>query len=367
MNSIQQLFRDHGPAYLERFGDRMPNNHKKVIRAIRNCGTGAFGQHSFSCDGCGERHSADGSCGNRHCPTCQAGKSDEWLNKQLEKALPVNYFMITFTVPAELRDLIRSNQRAGYAALFKAGSDAIKKLAKDERHIGCHTAGLTGILHTWTRLLGYHPHVHFIVPGGGLSKDGTEWKAAANAYYIPDRPLSEIYRAKFVELLKKKGLAASPCVWDPDWVVDVRPVGNGKRALEYLANYVFRVAIAPSRIIRVGDTHVTFKYKPSGSKVWKKTSLEIFEFMRRYIQHVLPHGFTKVRHYGFLASNPKVPLARIRELICTLYEIIVELLPKPRPKHHPSASLRTGKPWRCKSCGGVIRWREFVPCPQGIG
>jgi len=358
-NSIQQLFRDHGAAYLERFGGRMPSNHKKVIHAIRNCGTGAFGQHSFSCGGCGELHSADSSCGNRHCPTCQAGKSDEWLNKQLEKALPVNYFMITFTVPAELRDLIRANQKVAYSALFKAGSGAMKKLAKDERHIGCHTAGLTGILHTWTRQLEYHPHVHFIVPGGGLSEDGAEWKASGNAFYIPGRPLSKIYRAKFIEQLEKEGLVVPPCVWDTDWVVDCRNVGDGEKALKYLARYVFRVAIAPSRILKITDTHVLFKYQPSGSRAWKKMSLKIFEFMRRYLQHVLPHGFMKVRHYGFLASNCRVPLAKIRELICALYEVLVELLPKKKPPHRA--------PWKCKTCGGIIRWREFIPCPRGAG
>ncbi len=358
-NPIQQLFQTHGAAYLARYGKQMPANHRKVIRAICNCGTGAFGQHSFSCDGCGESHYADSSCGNRHCPTCQAGKSDEWLKKQLEKVLPVNYFLITFTVPEELRRPIRSNQKTCYSALFKAGSDAIKKLAKDERHIGCHTAGLTGILHTWTRQLEYHPHVHFIVPGGGLSKDGTEWKASGNDFYIPNRPLSVIYRAKFMELLTKEGIEVPPCVWDPDWVVDVRHVGSGREALNYIGRYVFRVAIAPRRILNVSDTHVLFEYKPSGSKVWKKMSLKILEFMRRYLQHVLPHGFTKVRHFGFLASNCRVSLERIRELICALYEILVDLLPEKKPPQR--------KPWKCKTCGGLIRWREFIPCPRGTG
>ena len=359
MNSIQQLFRGHGRVYLERFGDRMPGNHKKVIRAICNCGTGAFGQHGFACNGCGKYHTVDSSCGNRHCPTCQAGKSDEWLNKQLKRVLPVNYFMITFTVPEELRDLIRSNQKAAYSALFKAASGALKKLAQDPRFVGCETAGFTGILHTWTRQLGYHPHVHFIVPGGGVSKDGNEWKSSGAEFYIHGKPLSIIYRAKFIELLEKEGLVVPPCVWEPDWVVDVRNVGNGKRALNYLAQYVFRVAIAPSRIIRVTQTHVTFKYQPSGKKYWKKCVLEIFEFMRRYLQHVLPHGFTKVRHYGFLAPNCRISLARIRELICALYEILIELLPKPKPPHR--------KPWKCQICGGIIRWREFIPCPRGTG
>jgi len=307
-NSIQQLFRDHGAAYLDRFGGQMPSNHKKVLHAIRNCGTGAFGQHSFSCDGCGKFHSTDGSCGNRHCPTCQTGKSDEWLSKMEDKTLPANYFMVTFTVPSELRGLIRSNQKFCYAALFKAAADAMKKLAQDPRFVGCQTAGFTGILHTWTRQLEYHPHVHFIVPGGGLGKDGGEWKPSRAAFFVHAKPLSKIYRAKFIGLLEKEGLEVPPCVWDPDWVVDCRAVGNGRKALKYLAQYVFRVAIAPSRILKVTDTEVFFKYRRSGEKKWRTCKLKIFEFMRRYLQHTLPRGFTKVRHYGFMAANAKVPL-----------------------------------------------------------
>jgi len=359
MNSIQQLFRTHGPAYLDRFGERMPANHTKVIHAIQNCGTGLYGQHLFTCGDCGELHSADGSCGNRHCPTCQAGKSDEWLRKMEDKVLPVNYFMVTFTVPQELRELIRSNQKTAYGALFKAASGALKKLAKDPRFVGCDLAGFTGILHTWTRQLEYHPHVHFIVPGGGLSKTGDEWKASSAAFFVHAKPLGKIYRGVFMEELKKAGLVAPHCVWEPDWVVDCRHVGNGKKALKYLAQYVFRVAIAPSRILKVADSEVLFRYHRSGEKKWRTCKLEIFEFMRRYLQHVLPHGFTKVRHYGFLASNAKVPLQKIRELICALYEMIVELLPAEKP---------TGrKLWKCKTCGGIIRWREFIPCPRGAG
>ena len=358
-NSIQQLFREHGNAYCARFGDRMPANHRKVIHAICNCGTGAFGTHLFSCNGCGGLHQADSSCGNRHCPTCQTGKSDEWLKKQEAKVLPVNYFMVTFTVPQELRRLIRANQKVAYAALFKAASGAMKTLAKDPRFVGCETAGFTGILHTWTRQLEYHPHVHFIVPGGGINKAGTEWKSSGAAFFIHAKPLSAIYRAKFIELLKKEGLVVPACVWEPDWVVDCRCVGNGKAALKYLSQYVFRVAIAPSRIIRVAEGEVWFKYRRSGEKKWRTCKLKVFEFIRRYLQHVLPHGFTKVRHYGFMAANTKVRVQKIRELICRLYEILVELLPEKKP--------RKKKPWICRSCGGLIRWREFIPSPRGVG
>lgn len=349
---IQEIFRTHGDAYLAQYGDRMPANHRKVISAIRNCGTSHFGVHSFVCDDCHEIHRTGSSCGNRHCPVCQAGKSDDWLRAQLKKALPVNYFMITFTVPQELRRLIRSNQKIGYAALFKAASGAMKKLAKDPRFVGCDTAGFTGILHTWTRQLEYHPHVHFIVPGGGLSGDD-EWKSSGPAFYIHGRPLSIIYRAKFMDELKKAGLVAPHCVWDHDWIVNVRNVGNGERALKYLAQYVFRIAISPKRILRVTDKTVTFKYQNSETKKWRTCTLDLFEFMRRYLQHVLPHGFTKIRHYGFMSPSAKVPLRRIRELICILYELIVDHLPEPKP--------RPKKPWVCAHCGGHIHWYKFTP------
>lgn len=359
MNPIQEVFRQHGGAYLKRYGDAVPRSHRKVIHAIQNCGTGAFGSHLFSCSGCGALHSADSSCGNRHCPVCQGGKSDEWLKKQMKRTLPVNYFMITFTVPQELRRLIRANQKACYAALFKAAAYALKKLAGDPRFVGCATAGFTGILHTWTRQLEYHPHLHFIVPGGGLSKDGSKWLASGAAFYVHARPLGKIFRAKFIELINSEGLRSPACVWKPDWVIDARHVGNGKAALKYLAQYVFRVAIAPSRILGVTDTHIRFRYQRSGEKKWRSCELEIFEFIRRYLQHVLPHGFTKVRHYGFMAANCRVPLQKIRELICRLYELITDLLPVDPPSKK--------KPWICRGCGGLIRWREFIPCPRGVG
>jgi hypothetical protein len=359
MNPIQEIFRDHGADYLRRYGQNIPPRHRKVISAIRNCGTNECGVHLFACDDCREAHRTGSSCGNRHCPVCQAGKSDEWLRKQMDKILPVNYFMITFTVPEELRRTFRAHPEVCYAALFKAAAGAMKKLAKDPRHIGCETAGFTGILHTWTRQLEYHPHVHFIVPGGGLRQEGTEWKSSGPEFFVPARPLSKIYRAMLVEMLKEAGLVVPQSVWKTDWVVDIRNVGDGKAALKYLTQYIFRVAIAPSRIIRVAGGKVTFRYQRSGEKKWRLRELEVFEFIRRYLQHVLPHGFTKVRHYGFMSPNSKVGLQTLRELICRLYEILVPLLPK--------KALRKKKPWVCKRCGGHIYWHKFTPPRLGTG
>jgi len=358
-NIIQELFRTHRRAYELRYGDRMPANHKKVLRAICACGTGSYGQHTYHCKKCGNLHGIDGSCGNRHCPVCQKGKSNEWLEKQLEKVLPVNYFMVTFTVPQELRRLIRSNQKVCYTALFKAASDAMKKLAKDPRFVGCHTAGFTGILHTWTRQLEYHPHLHFIVPSGGINSEGTEWKASSAAFFIHAKPLSKIYRAKLIEALKAEGLSVPASVWDLDWVVDCRRVGNGQAALKYLAKYVFRVAIAPSRILRVTPKSVTFKYQRSGEKKWRTLTLSVFEFMRRYLQHTLPHGFTKIRHYGFMSPNARIGLEKIRTLICRLHEIITQSLPPKKP--------RQKKQLLCTVCGAFMQWSEFTPPPRGPG
>lgn len=231
-NIIQEIFRAHGDAYLAQYGGNIPAGHRKAIRCIQDCGTTAFGVHSFVCDDCHDVHRTGSSCGNRHCPVCQSGKSDDWLRRQLQKALPVNYFMVTFTVPQELRRLIRSNQQIGYSALFKAAADAMKKLAKDPRFVGCDAAGFTGILHTWTRQLEYHPHVHFIVPGGGLRADRSEWKASGASFFVHAKPLSKLFRAKFIDLLRAKDLEVPDCVWKTDWVVDSRHVGNGKAALK---------------------------------------------------------------------------------------------------------------------------------------
>ncbi len=358
-NAIQDIFCKHGRAYRNRYDTNMPCIHKKVISSIQGCGTARFGQHLFNCSKCGKMHSVNGSCGNRNCPVCQSGKSDAWLQKQLEKALPVDYFMFTFTVPEELRRLIRSNQKVCYTALFAAASKALKKLAKDPKYLGCDLTGFTGVLHTWTRQLEYHPHLHFIVPGGGLDATGKEWKSSNPTCYIHTRPLSKLFRGIFMDALKKADLHPPQSVWNVDWVVHAENVGNGVNALTYLARYIFRIAISAGRIKKVTDTHVTFEYEDSDTKDIKTLTLEIFEFMRRYLQHVLPSGFTKVRHYGFLSPNSRASLASIRALISMLTDWVIEQLPKrpPRPKRVPI----------CEVCGGVLLWSEFVPCPRGIG
>jgi len=193
MPAIADIFRAFAPEYLERFPN-LPDQHKKVINAIVNCRSGNFGVTIYRCEGCGATHCIDRSCGDRHCPQCQHQKSRDWLERQLNRRLPGQHFMLTFTMPEQIRSFCRSHQRLAYEALFSAAGGAIKKLAKDPRYIGTDLPGFTGVLHTWGRQLQYHPHVHFIVPAGGLSKNREHWLAAGNAFYLPVRALAKIFK-----------------------------------------------------------------------------------------------------------------------------------------------------------------------------
>ncbi|MFQ5904639.1 MAG: transposase zinc-binding domain-containing protein, partial [Candidatus Binatia bacterium] len=248
MITITEIFARYAPEYLEKYPN-LPDSHRKVIEAILNCRTGEYGSTLYQCQSCGQMHTIYCSCGNRHCPQCQHHKTQQWLEKQLDRQLPGPHFLITFTVPEELRDFIRSHQRVCYDALFKASSEALKLLAKDERFIGTDLPGFTGILHTWGRQLQYHPHIHYIVPGGGLSKDRSSWLPSRADFYVPVQALSPIYRAKFKAEMKKAGLLdqIDPKVWEVDWIVNSQAVGNGSSSLKYLAPYVFKVAISNSR------------------------------------------------------------------------------------------------------------------------
>lgn len=225
--------------------------------------------------------------------------------------------MITFTVPEEIRSLIRSNQNTTYRALFKASSQALKKLAADNHFIGTDLPGFTGVLHTWGRQLQYHPHIHYIVAGGGLSKNKDRWLPSRKDFFVHVKPLSILFRAIFMKEMEKAGLKCRipAAVWKKKWVVNSQAVGDAGATIRYLAPYVFRVAISGSRIIKVDDRQVYFKYKKHGSQRWRTTRLDVMEFMRRFLQHVLPMGFMKVRHFGFMNPSCSIPVQGIVKLI----------------------------------------------------
>jgi Putative transposase/Transposase zinc-binding domain len=285
---------------------------------------------------------------HRHCPQCQQHKTQQWLQHHLAKQLPWPHFLLTFTVPEILRPFIRSHQRCAYQALFQASATALKRLATDERFIGTALPGFTGGLHTWGRPLQYHPHIHYSVPGGGLAKDRTTWRPSRVNFFVPVKALSPIYRALFKENMRQAGLLEhiDPQVWTLPWNVHSRANHHGHSAFAYLAPYVFKVAISNQRLVSLTDRIVTFTYRKVGSARLRTTHLDAIEFLRRFLQHVLPHGFMKVRHFGFLHASCAIPPATIRLMIMPAYP-----LAGPPPQRSPPQPLAV----RCPTCGAPMR------------
>jgi len=350
METIADIFREHGPEYLETYQESIPSNHRKVIKEIINCRTAVCGVNVYTCGQCGKSQVVFRSCGNRHCPTCQNHKTRQWLEKQLNRELPGHHFMVTFTVPRQLRRFMRSHQRMAYSALFAASSASLKKLSSDEKFVGGNCPGFFGVLHTWGRQLEYHPHIHYIVPGGAFDKESGNWHSSRVDFYVPVSALSKIFRAKFRDEMKKAGLfdQIDPIVWNIDWNVNCQAVGSSEGSLKYLAPYVFKVAITDSRIVKVENRQVTFRYKKQKSARWRTMTLDVMEFIRRYLQHVLPTGFMKIRYYGFMGSGSSVTLDDIRAAIELSLDFFAEC--RQVPKNQGIAS-----PY-CPHCGGKLEY-----------
>ncbi len=355
MTTINEIFRTFGPEYLRRYGHSMPRRHKKVIAAIVNCRTATSGSAIYRCEKCGLSHILPCGCNNRHCPQCQHRKNRQWLQRQMQRQLPGHHFLITFTVPQQLPPFIRSHQRPAYSALFAASSLAMKKLAPDPKFIGGDLPGFFAVLHSWGRKLQYHPHLHYVVPGGAISTQDQSWLPSSQSFYLPVHALSRIFRAKFYDRMKKAGLLHQiPAeVWKINWNVNSQPVGSSEASLKYLAPYVFRVAISNSRIVKVQDGKVYFRYKKKGSRRQRTMALDALEFIRRFLQHVLPSGFMKVRHYGFLSPTSKVTLEKVRACIETAQGVAFTV-----PKLEPLA------PVKCTYCGGTLSYRFSIPPPR---
>ena len=364
MGIIKNIFQNFGPEYLQKYEEVMPANHKKVINAIINCKTDMYGTSIYQCQDCNKPHLIPLSCGNRHCPNCQYQKTRKWLNKQLHNQLPGPHFMVTFTVPDQIRDFIKAHQKTAYAAMFTAASQAIKKLAADPKHIGGDLPGFFGVLHTWGRQLQYHPHIHFVVAGCALDKINMTYHPSRNDFYLPVKPLGIIYKAKFIELMREQGLYKQiPAIaWKPAWNVNCEAGHNSsnggseniaaENATKYLAPYVFRVAISDSRIAKVTDQAIVIKYKKKKSNRQRTTEFKPMEFLRRFLQHVLPKGFMKIRYYGFMHPSCAVELKKVQEIIADALGIKSECLEvKPELKLDPV----------CPDCGGNLIFRFIIP------
>lgn len=309
---MADIFRLHGPDYRAQFSHRMLPSHRRAMQDIEQCRTAQLGGQLYYCAQCDQQRYSYHSCKNRHCPKCGNEQANHWLEQQQQLLLSVPHFLVTFTLPQELRALARSNQKLIYNLLFRASSQALLKLAQDPRFVGAQI-GMVGVLRTWTRQLLYHPHVHFIVTGGGLTDDG-RWRSARKDFLVPVKALSPIFRAKFREQLKKSELFSlvDAHVWRKDWVVHSEAVGSGEQAFKYLAPYIFRVAISNHRLRQLENGLVTFSYKESATDRIKSCTVTAEEFIRRFLQHVLPPRFIKVRYYGLLspAQRPRLQLAR---------------------------------------------------------
>ncbi|EXI70740.1 MAG: putative transposase [Candidatus Accumulibacter sp. SK-11] len=362
--AIQEIFRRHGPAYLAEFGKTLPGSHARVIEAIIDCRSAACGSVLYQCEDCGEPHVAARCCGNRHCPVCQQGKAEAWLARQLDRQLPTPYFMLTFTVPAPLREFLRGHPREGYGALFAASAGAIKALAADDQHLGADTPGFFGVLHTWGRPLQYHPHIHYVIPGGGFHRADGRWHAANRGFFLPVRALSPIFRAKFRDAMDAAGLLAEidPAVWTVDWNVNCQSVGDAQASLEYLSRYVFKVAISEGRILRADDTEVVFRYRKVNSQRERTMALPPAEFIRRFLQHVLPTGFMKVRYFGFLSPSCSMSIKEVKARIELARGFAVSAAEAAdNQSEHPTPRRPI-----CPHCGGRLRCcGVLLPRPLG--
>jgi hypothetical protein len=313
MLEVADVFRLYGDAYLQEFGPQMLPSHRRAFYDILHCRTVAMGGHVYLCDRCGHEQYAYHSCKNRSCPKCQGDDTETWLQQRRGELLAVPYFHLVFTLPKELHPLVRRHQKIMYGVLMKAAARSLMKLAADPRYVGGQL-GILAVLHTWTRTLAYHPHVHLLVPAGGVSQDG-RWLSARKDYLVPVKALSLVFRGMFLEMLQKalprQHLPNS--VWTKRWWIDCRPTVQGtERVLQYLARYVHRAAFSNSRLIRVEGGEVTFRYQKCGERKWNTTTLPATEFIRRFLQHVLPRRTHKVRYYGFWNPSHRQLLRRIQ-------------------------------------------------------
>jgi Putative transposase/Transposase zinc-binding domain len=367
---VADIFRDHGPAWRSANAGHVSLDQLKVMSAIERCRTAALGGHVARCEDCAHTLIAYNSCRNRHCPKCQGAAAKEWLAEREAELLPVPYFHVVFTLPAALRDIAYQNKAVVYDLLFKASAETLLTIAADPKHLGARI-GFISVLHTWGSTLIHHPHVHMIVPGGGLSPDGSKWIACRPRYFLTVEVLSALFRRLFLEMLlaahhagrlqffgDHAALASKTALErrlkplrNSKWVVYCkRPFAGPRQVLRYLSRYTHRVAISNRRLISADQNGITFRYKDyrlDGTARHKTMTLATGEFIRRFLIHVLPKGLHRIRHYGLLAKgNRAANIAHARELLAA---------PSPSKEPEPSEATPDEQrvlPCPCPCCGG---------------
>ena len=377
---VADVLRRHGDAYRASNTGHLDRSQRRVMGVIEACRTAALGGHVARCGDCGHTAIAYNSCGNRHCPKCQVGTAREWLEARTADLLPVEYFHVVFTLPAPVAAIAFQNKAVVYALLFEAAAATLKTIAADPRHLGAEI-GATMVLHTWGQTLTHHPHVHCIVPGGGLGPDGRTWIACRPGFFLPVRVLSRLYRRLFLEkfgaahragklkffnqlapLADTKAFAAAMApLRRAEWIVYAkRPFAGPAQVLAYLSRYTHRIAISNRRLVDLDDTHVAFCWRDyahgSESKVMR---LHAHEFLRRFLLHVLPDGFQRIRHVGFLANgHRKAKLATIRRSLA-----VAVLLTTAKTGEDAPAAEASKAATPCPCCGGPMRIIELLPGP----
>ena len=316
--TVHQLLGQFAPAYRERYPS-MPLRHRQVLQKILLCRTSVLGGQLLGCPDCHRFHYRYHSCNDRHCPQCGHADTEDWLQRQQERLLfPVPYFLVTFTVPEALRLFIRSHLKIGLDLLFAASAQALQDLAAHPKRLGAQL-GMLGVLHTWTRTLIFHPHIHYLIPGGGLSLDGRTWVPAKNNFLLPHQPLGEHFRTLFKARLLKEHPDLFPQVpekvWEESWNVGCQAAGSGLNALRYLSRYLFKTATANRPLQLLPEGKILWTYRQSKTRKFTALKLEPLEFMSRFLQHILPPGYARVRTFGWLHPAAKVRANRVRALL----------------------------------------------------
>ena len=369
---VADVFRAHGPAWRRARAGHLSLGQLKVMSAIETCRTAALGGHVAACQKCGHGHVAYNSCRNRHCPKCQGVAAKDWLAARQAELLPVEYYHVVFTLPGPIADIAYQNKAVIYTILFKTAAETLITIAADPKHLGARI-GLTAVLHTWGSALTHHPHVHCVVPGGGLSSDGRAWISCRPGFFLPVRVLSRLFRRLFLEKLiaahqdghlhffgdhihladRRAFVEYLSPLRKIEWVVYAkRPFAGPEAVLAYLSRYTHRIAISNSRLVALDANTVTFKwkdYRAKGRERTKTMTLEAPEFIRRFLIHVLPRGFHRIRHYGLLANGNRAEnLSRARDLLDA---------PTPK-KEKPDDIADNGEPRTldqpCPRCGGPM-------------
>lgn len=378
---VADVFRAHGESYRQAQGSGMPHSHRRVMNAIEICRTSKLGGHVEACDNCGHLRISYNSCRNRHCPKCQSLPCEKWLSERRRELLPVPYFHAILTIPSELRPLALQNRHVCWGNLFRAGPASLMELSRDPKYLGAQI-GIIAVLHTWSQTLLDHPHLHCIIPSGGLSLDGSRWIFGNKKFFLPLKVVGRKFRGKFLDALKKAyqrgelqfagkiahlGSKAAfnrflADLYAIEWGVHVKPsFKNPGRVLDYLGRYTHRVAISNHRLIRMADDQVTFSYRDSADRNRRKQmTLSAHEFIRRFLLHVLPSRFVRIRHYGILSNcNKRRKLVFSQELLGARVE---------PPEAHPAESWQekllrlTGIDlFTCPICHkGIMRPQENV-------